>query len=255
MGAVVGLALLLRVVHVLFSRESPFFAAPTLDGDYHLQWARAFAAGETFREGPFFRAPLYPWFLGVCLKLFGPSVLIPRLVQAVLGATATWLTYLVGKRAFCAPVGLVASVLVATSWVLIYFDGELLIPTLIVPLDLWALYLTLGLRDRPTAKQAGFAGAVWGLSAIARPNVLLFMPFLAGWLAWRARPAWRKGLAPVLALTAGTLAPILPITFTNVARGDFALISTQAGVNFWIGNNPGSDGSSAIVPGTRGGWQ
>jgi tetratricopeptide (TPR) repeat protein len=61
-------------------------------------------------------------------------------------------------------------------------------------------------------------------------------------------------LGTVLALTGGCLAPILPITAINISRGEAVLISTQAGVNFWIGNNPSSDGSTAIVPGTRAGW-
>jgi 4-amino-4-deoxy-L-arabinose transferase-like glycosyltransferase len=253
-GAVVLLGLLLRVVHVLLLQESPYFDHPSMDMDYHVQWARAFAAGETFEEEAFFRAPLYPWFLGVCLKIFGPGLLAPRLVQALLGATSVALTYLVGKRAFSPRAGLLAATLVATSWVLVHFDGLLLIPALAVPLDLLALYLTLGLTQDPRPRRAALAGGVWGLSAIARPNVLLFMPLLAGWLLLRNRASLRRGLASVGAMAAGCLVPILPITAINLARGDMALISTQAGVNLWIGNNPSSDGSTAIVPGTRGGW-
>ena len=253
-GAVVLLGLVLRLVHVLLLRESPYFEQPTMDMAYHVQWARAFAAGETFQDEPFFRAPLYPWFLGVCLKIFGPGLLAPRLVQAALGAASVALTYMVGKRAFSPAAGLVGSVLVATSWVLVHFDALLLIPALIVPLDLLALYLTLGLAQDARPRRAALAGVVWGLSAIARPNVLLFMPVLAGWLMWRGRAAPRRGLVAVAALAAGCLAPILPISAINLARGDLALISTQAGVNLWIGNNPDSDGSTAIVPGTRGGW-
>lgn len=254
-GGIVLLALALRVTHVLFLRASPYFEAPIMDMEYHVEWARSFARGERFREGPFFRAPLYPWFLGVLTKVFGEGLLAPRLVQAVLGAASTGLTYLVGRRAFGALAGGIGALLVATSWVLVHFDALLLIPTLIVPLDLLALYLTLGLARDARPRRAALAGGVWGLSAIARPNVLLFLPFLAGWLLWRLWPRWRAGLRTVAATAAGCLVPILPITAINAARGDLVLISTQAGVNFWIGNNPDSDGSTAIVPGTPGGWE
>lgn len=256
LSALALLAFALRVVHVLFMRASPFFDQPIMDAAYHVDWARAFAAGERFQDGPFFRAPLYPWFLGVCQWLFGESLLAPRLVQAAFGAATAVLAYLVGERATGdRRAGWVAGIAAATSWVLIYFDGELLIPTLIVPLDLAALWLTLGLADRPAPRRAALCGLVWGLSAIARPNVLLFLPFVAAWLAWRSRPAWRASLAPIGALAAGVLLPILPITAHNrIAGGDWVLISSQGGVNLWIGNNPSTDGSTAIVPGTRGGW-
>ncbi|MDF1839463.1 MAG: hypothetical protein P1V35_16465, partial [Planctomycetota bacterium] len=97
-------------------------------------------------------------------------------------------------------------------------------------------------------------GLFFGLAAIARPNILLFMPPLAIWV-WCM--AGRKGPAFLATgmLTLGTLIPILPISWHNYsASGEGVLIASQAGVNFWIGNNPESDGMSAIVPGTRAGW-
>lgn len=252
--AIAGLGFVLRLAHVLGMRANPHFDAPIMDPAYHVEWARALAAGRTFQEGPYFRAPLYPWFLGFLFELFGDSMLAPRVVQCLLGTLSTILVYLVGERAVSRRVGLVAEVVVATYWVLIYFDGELLIPTLFVPLELWALWCTLGLARVARPRSAVFAGLAWGLAAIARPNVLLFLPFLALWLLLRrsgGRPSWR----PALALCAGVLVPILPITLRNATFGnDPVFISSQGGVNFWIGNNPDSDGSTAIVPGTRGGW-
>ncbi len=248
-------AVAVRVAYVLGQRDGVYFDDPIMDARYHLDWARALAAGETFQEGPFFRAPLYPWFLGSLLRLFGEDLVLVRLVQAGLGGLTTWLTFALGRRVLDARAGLVAAALVALNWVLIYFDGELLIPTLAVPLDLGALLLTARLESRPSARRAGLAGLAWGLAALARPNVLLFLPLLFGWLLLRARPAWRAGLLQGLALAAGSLAPVLPITTYNaVVGGDRVLISSQAGVNLWIGNNPASDGSTAIVPGTRPGW-
>jgi tetratricopeptide (TPR) repeat protein len=98
-------------------------------------------------------------------------------------------------------------------------------------------------------------GAVLGVSALVRPNVLLFLPLLAVWLFLRARALEARPLLAAAALTAGTLLPILPITLYNAIAGrDLVLIASQAGVNLWIGNNPASDGSTALVPGTREDW-
>jgi Tfp pilus assembly protein PilF len=48
---------------------------------------------------------------------------------------------------------------------------------------------------------------------------------------------------------------VLPVTIRNyVVSRQFVPIAWQAGTNFVIGNNPASDGTTAIVPGTRGSW-
>ncbi|MEE8466989.1 MAG: glycosyltransferase family 39 protein, partial [Planctomycetota bacterium] len=269
-AALVALAFVLRLVYVLDLRASPYFEAPILDAAYHVDWARSLAAGHTFEQGPFFRAPLYPWLLGGLFDLLGPGLFAVRVVQCLLGAATTLLTWMVGRRAFDPRVGLLAAAGAATYWVLIYFDGEFLIPTLAVPLNLWALWLTLGLAREARPWPAWGAGLAWGLATIARPNVLALAPVLALWLLAGARAARGRaagslaagslaagsrataGVPLVLALAVGWLMPVLPITAYNFfVGGDAALVSTQAGVNLWIGNNPESDGHSAHVPGTR----
>jgi tetratricopeptide (TPR) repeat protein len=253
--AIVALAFGLRVAYVLQSRASPYFDAPDMDPLFHLEWARAWASGEAFTEEAYFRAPLYPWFLGLCLRLFGESLLVPRLIQAALGASTVWTCWWIGRRGFGERVGLLGALFAAVYWVSIYFEGELLVESLSVPLSFAALAVSLDLWERPAWKRAALAGMLFGLSAIARPNVLALMPFLAAWLWVAARRAGRPWLAPVAALALGTLAPILPVTLRNaIVGGEPVLIATQAGVNLWIGNNPTSDGSTAIVPGTRAGW-
>jgi tetratricopeptide (TPR) repeat protein len=255
LGAIVLGAFALRLVYVLEARANPYFDAPVMDPLYHLEWARALAAGEVFQAGPFFRAPLYPWFLGGVLHLFGPDLLLPRILQAALGALTTYLTFAIGRRAFDARVGFLAAGLVAVNWVLIYFDGELLIPTLAIPLNLAAVLASLRLGPEARPRSTALAGLLWGLAALARPNVLLFLPFLFLWLVLRSRPSVRNGFLQGLTLTLGVLLPILPVTAYNAVAGeDAVLISSQAGVNLWIGNNPTSDGSTAIVPDTRPGW-
>jgi 4-amino-4-deoxy-L-arabinose transferase-like glycosyltransferase len=244
-------ALLVRVLYVLQSRANPFFAEPAMDAGYHLEWARAFAAGREFQPGPFFRAPLYPWFLGLCLRVFGEDLLAVRLLQALIGTWSCWLAYCVGLRAFDRRTGLVAAALGAGYWMLVYFDGELLLPVLEVPTTLLVVLAGLRWRESPGGARALQLGLALGLAALVRPNILLFAPLLGLWLCLEARPR-----LPALALAlAGLALPIAPITLWNgLAGGDWALISTQGGVNLWIGNNPQADGASALVPGTRADW-
>lgn len=250
--AIVLLAFALRVTHVLAMRSSPDFDAPQMDAAYHVAWARAVAAGETFQSGPFFRAPLYPWFLAGILRLCGDDLLIPRLVQAALGAVTTWFVWRIARHLFGPLAGLVAALAIATHWVSIFYDGELLLESLCTPLYCAALWASVRLDQRPNVARAGLAGVLWGLGAITRPNVLLLFPLLCLWSARRHRAQSR--FAP-LVLALSLAAPIAPITLYNaVEGGDRVLISSQSGVNLWIGNNPASDGTSAVVPGTREDW-
>ena len=256
--ALIGLGLGLRLLFVTHMQENPLHHEPVMDSEVHVAWARALASGREFApfaDRPFFRAPLYVWWLAGVFWLFGDSLLVPRLLQCGLGAASVGLVYLVGRRAWDTRVGLLAALWAATDWVLIYFDSELLIPTLIVPLNLLALWLALGYARSGRVGQAAGAGLVWGLSAIARPNVLLFAPLFALWFLLQRARSWRHGLAAAAGFSAAVLVPILPITAHNTfARGDFVLISSQAGLNFWIGNNPYSDGVTAVAPGTSATW-
>ena len=71
---VVGLFLLavgLRVLYVMGLRDNPYFEHPVLDPGYHAEWARTLARGEAFSDGPFFRAPLYVWFLSGVMAVTG----------------------------------------------------------------------------------------------------------------------------------------------------------------------------------------
>ncbi|MEM8712346.1 MAG: tetratricopeptide repeat protein, partial [Planctomycetota bacterium] len=255
-------AYLVRALYVMMLREHPRFEAPTMDAGYHLAWARALADGTEFRDGPFFRAPLYPIVLAALLKVTGGSLVAVRMVQAALGACTAVLTYRLGRRVAGEGAGRTAGGLVAVAWTLISFDAELLIPVLLIPLLLAALDAGLGWLEAEGRVASGGAdaapvrwtrpagvGILFGLAAITRPNVLLFMPVLF-FLGWRVA----RRLGPPVWLTVGTLAAVVPVTLHNALEGDASLIATQGGVNFWIGNNPSSDGAAAIVPGTRDGW-
>jgi len=253
--AIVALAFFVRVVYVLQSRASPLFDAPQMDALYHVEWARALARGEAFQPGPFFRAPGYPWFLAALTWLFGDGLLAPRLVQAAIGAASCALVYLVGARAFDRRTGLVAAALAAGYWMLVYFDGELLLPVLEVPTCLVAILMAQRFAAQPSAARLAWAGAALGVAAIVRPNVLLWGACVALWLVARGHADLRRRVRDAVLYALAVAAPILPVTAYNSFVGhDRVLISTQGGVNFWIGNNPTSDGSTAIAPGTRPDW-
>ncbi len=262
---IAGLALVIRLVYLVELEDSPFFAHPTMDEQVHHEWAALFAEGkewsvdrETGEELPYFRAPLYIWFLGTVYKIFGQDFFIPRLIQSILGALGCGLVFLLGSRLFGRGVGIASGVVAALYWIMVYFDCELLIVPLIVFLDILFILLLVLAGEKKSTGLIALSGFVLGLSALARPNVLLFAPAALFWLVWALRRDGRdigtivlRGLVFFLF----TCLPILPVTVRNYAVGnDTVLVASQGGVNFYIGNNPWTDGVTAVVPGTRPDW-
>ncbi len=263
---ILGIALAVRIVYVYELRRSPVFDDLEMDPLFHHQWAKAFAQGKPLAEAfaeyrpgvgeePYFRAPLYTWFLGTLYWLFGAASLPARLVQAGLSAANCVLLFLIGRRFFNRTVGVVAGLLAAGYWLFVYYDAELLSPVLIVFLNLLLIWVLLEAGARTNVWLWGIAGILLGLSAIARPDILLLAPLLVVWQAVLYRPRWRRVAGYAVMLALGTLLPILPITVRNYVVGhDRVLIASYGGVNFYIGNNPGADGMTAIIPGDPPEW-
>ncbi len=244
-------AFIIRLIYVIQRQSSPFFAAPEIDQAMHDLWAQQIAAGDIWGREAFFRAPLYYYFLALIYYIFGHNYLVPRIVQITLGAYASWLTYRLGRRLYGEKAGLIAGFLYAFCGPIIYFEGELLIPAILLPLVLLFLNQLDIQRLHPSGKGFFTAGILLGLAAIARPNVLLFAPFALIWIVWilKGKIKW------IVSFSLGSALIILPITLHNyLLSRDFVLIASQAGVNFYIGNNPYSNGYTAQVPGFPADW-
>ena len=258
LGIVLLVALVVRVL-VLWelSRNSPGFYSPDVDSQWHYLWAKAIARGEWIGEGVFYRAPLYPYLLAVWIKIFGDGLWGIKLVQAAVSSCTAVLAGLIGWRVFGRRLGLIAGFVWAFWGPVIYYDSELLLEVLFVPLNLLAMWLALGqLRERGKGLRAWLViGLVLGVSAITRPNVLIAIPIF-WWMAWtgssplgtdKAR-LWRAVRRP-LVLTLGLAIPVLPVTARNwLVAGDPVLIAYQGGVNLYLGNNTAADGLTMRMP-------
>ena len=242
-----GAAFALRLLYIFQSQRSPFYDFPLVDAKTYTQAAAAMALGH-FGDQPFWQPPLYPHFLGVLYALFEPSFTLPRLVQAALGATLCLLIFRLG-RVFSPAVGYLAAGLAACYGPLIFFETELLPPALALVLNLFALWALLwAVEGRP--QRLLLPGFLFGLAALCVANVLAFVPVAALWLAW----VRRSRLVGVAMLLLGTALALAPVTLRNYyVGGDWVLISYNAGLNFYIGNNAQYDETVAIQPGPA--WQ
>jgi len=246
---------LLRGLYLAEIVQAPDFAHPQVDADYHDYWARGLAFQQwtpspghddpQIRTTAYFKPPGYPYFLALVYRLSGGDYLRPRLVQMLLGLWSVVLAFLLGRRVFDPATGLILAAFLATNWVVIYFEGELLEPALLA-VFLLALVLCLGRwLDRRSLAAAVGGGLLLGMAAIVRPNALVLLPVVAGWMIFYTpredrRRTLRRQL-PVLLL--GAALALAPVTARNaVVARDFVPISTNGGINLWIGNNPRATG-------------
>lgn len=239
--AVFLLALVVRLVHVLALTRSPYFSYPIIDAEAYDRAAQAIASGNGHPDLVFWQPPGYAYFLAGLYTLFGRGSLIaPRIIQAFLGALSSVLVAWIGLRLFSYRVGLAAGLGTALYGTLIYFDGELLTPSLTITMQLIALSLAIEALSGYRPKLWFFAaGLIEGFAAVVTATSLILVPVLAVF-------ARRY----VLFVLSGAALAILPVTLRNyVHGGEIVLISSNAGINLYIGNNPRYDETVAIRPG------
>jgi tetratricopeptide (TPR) repeat protein/4-amino-4-deoxy-L-arabinose transferase-like glycosyltransferase len=255
----VGLGL--RIAYLQEASAKPDYDLPLSDARYNDYWARALATGDWtppaeladphIPDTPYFRPPGYPYFLASLYTVLGDSYDVPRIVQMLLGLANIYLAFLLGRRLFGDTVGLVTAGLMATYWGLLYFEMELQPPVLVVTLTLGLLlFLTAWDRD-PKLKWAIGAGLILGVFTVVRSNVLLFVPVLLVWMWWSTRKRLpRRQMGQSLGvIVGGVVLLVLPVTIRNATvGGEFVPISTNGGVNLYIGNNPDTSFVTPRIP-------
>lgn len=252
LGIVLG-ALGLRLLHMWQMSASPLFADPAVDAATYVEHATQLAAGQWlgWGEGPFWQPPLYPYVLGLVKGVFPDAFFyVVRILQAAMGALCCLLVYWIGRRIFSPGIALVAAGAAAVYGPLIYFDARLLPTGLATFLALAGLLLLLAAVERPAKRLFLAAGWLWGTAALAVATVLALVPLTAVWLVHRYWNKPDRGRAWIGSFLLGAGLAILPVTLYNdIVGADVVLISSNGGVNFYVGNNADSDRTLAIRPG------
>ncbi len=263
LAVVVAAAFLLRLLFFYLNhKNNPAFNFPIMDSLYHHEWAKDIVSGDFWGNEIFFRGPLYPYSLALLYKLSGSSISFAVLCQHILGSFSCGLTYLLAREYFTRHISLLSGLFAALYWTFIFFEGELLIVTHAIFLDLLCLFLLARSIKRRSFFYMIAGGFVLGLSAIARPSILAFVPVIPI-VYYLNRDAGKGGRRRFFSNWAGrssiviasALIVILPVLVRNYIVGKAIVpIASSGGVNFYIGNNPTSDGRTAIVPGTKAPW-
>jgi hypothetical protein len=241
-AVVLFVALTLRIGHISEASRSPLMrdGIPMSDARYYDMAAREIASGEWLGDEVFFLAPLYQYVRGVAYTLMpSDDINDVRLIQCVLGAVTCvlicWIAYLLAG-----PVSaLIAGLISAFYGMFVYYDGILMPSALTLGLHMSAvLVLLLAARRRSWWLWVASGFAV-GLCVLAHGTALLFLLGVLVWIwfGFRGTPV-RTRLRRAAAVLATCLVVTSVVTVRNYVVGeDFVPLTSNAGKNFYIGNN------------------
>lgn len=261
---IILLALFLRLRFVSTASEIPFNFLS--DSSQYFSWAKHIISGKDFID-VYHQSPLYPFFLALVFSLLGLSIHHALIVQAILGTISCFLVFWLSIKIFKNQwAGVISAFLMAIYGPAIFYNGMLLMPTLLTFINLIFLIVLLKALEDNKGWLWAVAGLILGLSALARATILMFFPFLMIFLvgkAWREYRQkeerantnmvpflWHRCLRPLtISLLCASLV-ILPATLRNYLKGkDLVLVAANAGITFYEGNNPWATGQYMDPPG------
>ncbi len=245
-AAILGIAVLYRAVFLWQIRSSAFFRVPLIDSwEYHLDALKILSHGQPHHIA-FWHPPAYPYLLAGIYGLAGSTAMLwPAVVNMILGILCLVLTFTIARIVCDRRSALIAAILAMMQPVLMTFEVQLLSVSLECFLNLlWVLLMLIALRD-PFRRLPVFAtGIVLGLSVVTRPTVLLLLPASITLFACR-----RKSIVP---FAIGVFLIVSPVTIRNYwVAGEWVPVSSNGGINFYIGNNPEFMKTTALRPGSE----
>ena len=235
---ILAAGLIVRIATVALFHP-PLFAD---DLDY-VALGKALAHGDAYQlEGhtTAYRTPGYPLLLALSFRLFGESLVPVRAAQAAADLLSCFLVFLLGRKLFSERVGLIGATLFALFPLQFLYISIIMTETVFTTLLL--LYLLLCTGETASWKRSIAAGIVLGAATLVRPTILLLpaVIFAVRWIG-----GWKPGgNLKALALTAGAALLILsPWLIRNFNEFGRISLTSNTGVNFWIGSHSGASGS------------
>jgi tetratricopeptide (TPR) repeat protein/4-amino-4-deoxy-L-arabinose transferase-like glycosyltransferase len=249
-------ALTFRFAYLAYYAQLPDWELLTVDNYYHHHWAESIASGNIVGDTTYFRAPLYVWCLGLLYSLFDSSWWVGRIFGIVVGAVSVGMTWMLAYRLFSPRVATIAALIHTIYPIVLYHDAELLTDSFFMLTLQIALYYAVRWIEDHNPRSAIWTGITLGIAALARPTALVLAPLILIFIFRQFRN--NKDRFRQLSLFVVGLALLVSITFVRnlIVADDPVLVASQGGVNFFIGNNPESDGVSAVMPSPLGAtWQ
>jgi tetratricopeptide (TPR) repeat protein len=229
-----------RMIYILQSSDNPLYGVPLIDAKVYAEWAGRMAEGVLRWDRVGNYLPVYPAFLAVQQIVFGSGPLVNKVIQSLMGSLSAVLMAQVAARAWNRQVGLLAGYLLAVYWMLVVFEAEEFAESFSIFFQSLTLWLLIRFSSRRSYVIA--AGFAFALSAGARANLFMVLPFVLWWLIRQHRPGFRAGLQRALLFCIGTIVIISPIIYRNYKISGVPLLRSQGTWSLYSGLAPDFEG-------------
>ncbi|MCM8821107.1 MAG: glycosyltransferase family 39 protein [Candidatus Omnitrophica bacterium] len=255
LGIILLTGFILRCIYLYYFKNSVYFNPFLMDGydqKTFILWAQQILKHPWYVNGePFYMAPFYAYFLALCHLVSGGSLIIISIIQIAIDILLCFLLYYIGKTLYNEWTGIIAAGLSIFYRTSIVYAATVLSDSLIYFLYILFIILVYYSIQKPNLIRWVITGIVLGLSALAKPTIAIFLPFLL--IGLYIYP--EKKLLPVkikekiqpltiffiILVISGLV--ILPITMRNYyVSSKFIPICTNGPVNWKIGNSTDSIG-------------
>jgi len=264
LSGILFLALLLRVAALKDLSGSIYFDFLLWDERIYHEWAKKIADGSFASKTVYEFPPLFAYLMAAVYRLFSPDVFYIRILNIVFGVFACWMVYLLGSAIADRRTGLLACLIAALYKPFIFYSIVPLKETLAVALFALACYLAImalkqdglyGMSPRPAGPGARISllfrkyrlfyitaslGVAAGLLLNVRPNAVILIPVFPLFILWYAKKngiPLKKIFMGLLLYVLGLSIAVSPFVIRNVrVAGEFALTTSQAGFNLYLGN-------------------
>jgi 4-amino-4-deoxy-L-arabinose transferase-like glycosyltransferase len=236
------------VIAAILRCGAMFFFHPSLvsdDRDYD-RIARSIVRGEGYKldgKPTAYRLPGYPLVLAATYALFGDSKAPIRILQTASDLLSCLLLFGIGKKLFSEKVGFVAAAALALFPIQILYVSQLMTETLFTTILLLIIWLALREeKESQSVRNHLILGALIGVGTLIRPTMLPF-PLLIFLWRWRGGIPFKANLRSTALVVFALFLVISPWLIRNYAEFHRISLTSNSGVNFWVGNHSGASGA------------
>ena len=240
LSIVIGVSVVLRIIILNQWNASVFHYAVWSDASTYNQWARSIiTTGDWIGKEPFLMTPFYPYFLAVIYSITGESLDIVRLIQNAIGIGTILLIFLSAEKIFNRRAAFFAALLASLYGPLYLFANLLLVETVKVFLLILSFYVLMRAKDEQNLRWWIYSGLTLGASILCRPTDILVVGAAVLWIFLSIDKTRLSPARTVIVLVAAVSIIVLPVTIRNYAVSkELIPITSNGGLNFYLGNNP-----------------
>ena len=237
---VIAVAVILRVGTIAL------FHPPLIsdDKDYDAI-ARSLAHGDGFKldgNSTAYRLPGYPLLLAATYAVFGDSKVPIRIIQVIADAISCLLLFNIGKKMFSEKAGLLAAAILALFPIQVLYVSHVMTETIFTTILLLIVWVVVEESDVHGPAQFIILGALTGLGMLMRTTVAL-VPLVIFLYRWKNGVSLKTNVRSLAIVAITALIIVSPWLIRNYVEFHRVSFTSNAGVNFWMGNHSGASGA------------